>query len=152
MKILNPVKEVPLDNAKVEVRQLPFLKAVEFLKKLSALSAQLFTPDGRFRLVREGGGTAQFDAAALQEIIAQSGDLAEFLILHSTRKDRPWLEELSTAEGLLVLKEALAANTAPEIFSLGKEVAGVLKEIRTPAKTKNPSSKGVRQNSSKIRF
>jgi hypothetical protein len=149
MKILNPVIQVPLDNGKVEVRQLPFLKAIEFLKKLAGISASLFTADGKFRLVKSSpdpsnpsaASNLQLDIAGIQEVINQSGDLAEFLILNSTAKDRAWLESLSLAEGMTVLEHALRANTAPEILALGNGIAGVLKGLRKPAtSTSKPSS------------
>jgi hypothetical protein len=151
MHLHNPVVEVLIDSGKVEVRQLPFIKAIEFLKMLAAVAGTLFTADGKFKLISpspspagagegrgEGAGASRpmvLDVDGLQAVVAQGGDLMEFVLLHSTRKDRAWLDGLSLSEGLLLLKHALELNTAPEILALGNDIAGVLAGLRKPAKT-----------------
>ena len=142
MKIGNPGIDVELsDNSRVIVKQLPFMKAIELLKGLGKVADQLFDKNGRFKLYstekRADGNVVNLDLAPLQEVLQGSGELMAFVIMHSTKKDREWVENLSLAEGLAILKVALEQNLSPEILNLGKDVAGTFraKIPATPTKS-----------------
>lgn len=145
---LNPVEKVTLSQGEVEVRQMPFVQALEFIKKLSALAGQMFDTEGRFVLAAKNGidgpngANVEINLGVLQDIVGSSSELTLFLIQHSTRKDAEWINSLSAAEGLVVLKKAIEMNLSQEILSLGNELAGFLADAfrRKPAATqKTPS-------------
>lgn len=127
-KILNPVKALQLsDSNSVEVRQMPFLKAMEFIKKIGALAGNLIDDKGQFKLAKFKGKGAdkmmELDLSFLQTLIGDSADLMIFVIKHSTGKEEAWVEKLSAAEGMEVLKTALELNLSDEVLALGKETA-----------------------------
>ncbi|HWD20517.1 MAG TPA: hypothetical protein VHB20_14690 [Verrucomicrobiae bacterium] len=168
--ILNPVREITLGAGRIEVRQMPFVQAIEFIKRLSVVASRMFDDHGRFKLSRAVASPAEplpvidpelartgvarlatptevhmaFDFDAIQKVIAESADLTEFLILHSTRQDAAWLKSLSLLEGLTILEAALDLNLSPEVLRLGNEVAGALTRLQrkktAPAKPSSSAS------------
>ncbi|MEO5804704.1 MAG: hypothetical protein ABIR24_14355 [Verrucomicrobiota bacterium] len=145
IEVLNPVEQVKLGSETVEMRQLPFLRAFEFTKQLSAIAGKLFDKDGSFIIARKKNPTdtkAELNLAPLADAITSSGDLTSFLLLHSTvGKDQAWLEKLSTAEGLKLLHVAIRLNLSKEILSLGNELAASLAGVFASQKAAKTLSK-----------
>ncbi len=134
LKITNPGTELTLaDDTKVVVKQMPFLKALEFLKQIGKIADQLFEKNGKFKLYNTektaAGATVHLNLDPLQDILQQSSELMAFVILNSTKKDAAWLEERSLAEGLALLKAALEQNLSPEVLELGNGLAGALSNM-----------------------
>jgi hypothetical protein len=129
LKILNPTEAVQLSAETVEVRQLPFLRALEFMKQISSMVGALFDERGRFKLVRRDASQPDapvYDLAPLKSLIESSADLAVFLLKHSTGKDDEWVAKLSASEGLTLLHAALRLNLSKEVLALGNEMAAFL--------------------------
>ena len=151
----NPVETLQIEGRTLDVRQMPFLKALEFLKKLGAIAGQLFDTQGKFLLLKKKAtgpsatdnsqtpaaiaqlATYDINVEQLTKFIQESGDLATFLIQHSTRQDNAFIENLSLGEGLAILHKAIEMNLSPEIQELGKALAGSLAAAlsKTPAKS-----------------
>ncbi len=126
ISILNPVQSVTLSRDSVEVRQMPFLQALQFLKEVSGLAGKLFDAKGNFLLAKKSSNGVELDLQPLQDMVSSTGDLAVFLLKHSTGKDDEWISKLSAAEGMTVLKAAIEINLSPEILKLGNDLAGFL--------------------------
>lgn len=117
LTILNPVSTVKVAGETVEVRELKWPDAVGFLQTTAKHVGKLLTPSGQLNI----------DPAQLPAVIAETGELAEFLILKATGKDVAWLNGLRATEALEVLDAALEQNLHPALFERGKAVAARLK-------------------------
>lgn len=136
--ILCPKKEIKLGNTLVEVRELAWPDAMEFLKMLAGQIEKVIDPKtGNFRVSVE----------ALTAVIAETGDLTSFLIAKSTGREA---KEFSITQGLKVLDEALALNLTQDIINGGKGVATRIQSfagLGKPAKATPASAKPMSTSS-----
>jgi len=102
--ILNPSREVEIAGGAVTVRELRALDALEFIKRLSSYFGSIqksTSDDGAVRLRVE-----------IASLVTGASDVAEFLVLKSTGKDRAWLAELGAEDLLSILHAALDLNVS----------------------------------------
>jgi hypothetical protein len=121
--LLHPIREVTTCMGKVEVRELSWERALEFLKMLSSHSRQFVSADGKFN----------FNLDKMAELVSGASELSTFLLKHSVCKgagdaDGKFLGDnfadvLPFSEGLVLLDAALEINLSPEILALAKKTA-----------------------------
>jgi hypothetical protein len=119
--VLNPVKEVPLKNGEtVTVRELRAIDGLEFIKRLSGYF-------GSFQSSAADGGMMRL-RMEVEKIITGATEVAEFLVLRSTGKDRSWMEQLSTEDLIDVLTAAIDLNVSEGLI---KKARGVFDLVRS---------------------
>lgn len=114
--ILHPVREVPLRNETVTVREMRWKDAVAFTEKLSGLMGQFTEPDGRLVVTPEKLGA----------VIARSGDLATELLERATGRGREFLDELRPVEVLELLAAAVEVNLHEDLLGKARAVGQAL--------------------------
>jgi len=121
--ILNPLKEIEAQGAKVEVREMRAIDAMAFFKKAAEKVGRFI----HFAPQQGGGMRVELDLAdKLKDAVMDSGELAEILVLKSTGKDADWLAKLSISEFLDALDAALEVNLNPEVL---KKAVGVMNRL-----------------------
>jgi hypothetical protein len=147
MTILNPQLTVRVAGADVTVRDLPWPVMKEFLARLSAhiqtligsaLAAQAGRQDAALSAEAASAQAGAVGASVLQQlpaVIAQTTDLAEYLVLATIRSgvaasresaalSDQWLQTLTSTEFMALLDASLAVTFNEEFVKLGKSVAG----------------------------
>lgn len=163
MNTVHPVEVVKLrDGSGVEVRELSWIKALEFMSQLSAhaqeivepLTAEIAKCEDRRPFppsLKQGVQMEEYLAemvkweearrqvigrvllSQVQKIITGSGSLAEFLLTHSVKLDPDRLNALGAADALRLLESAIGLTLNEEILSRGKAVAARVLAAFTPA-------------------
>ncbi|MBI5771921.1 MAG: hypothetical protein HZA93_29380 [Verrucomicrobia bacterium] len=133
--ILRPTITVTLASGPVELRDLPWQDALEFLRRLSShakdILASATAGDGRVDL--------QALLPKLTELVTNVGELSTFLLTKSAGKDEEWLKQFGTLETMALLDAALEVNLSDGLLALGKKVAGRLARV-LPAKAETTSA------------
>jgi len=119
LQILNPVKTVQVGGEQIEVREIKWRDAVQFLQELSKQAANFITPQGNLQL----------SADNLPSVVIQSASLIDLLLTKSTGKDSAWINDLNPHDVLVLIDAAIELNASPELFARGKTVAGRLKAV-----------------------
>ena len=114
--ILHPVREVPLRNETVTVREMRWKDAIAFTEKLSGLTGRFTQPDGRLVVTPEKLGA----------VIASSGDLATELLERATGRGREILDELRPVEVLELLAAAVEVNLHEDLLGKARGVGQAL--------------------------
>lgn len=110
--IHDPVREIAISTGMIQIKEMPWMQALKFIKMLSDHCKTFQQPDGSFK----------FETARLAELIAGIEHVSFFLLLHSTGKDNQWVESLPLGDALLVLDAALSLNISPEIMGRAKKI------------------------------
>src|SRR5437660_1310660 len=164
MSALPHEKKIEIDGREITVRDLPWPVMKQFLDRLSAKVKDLVGES--LGAARAGTDPTAIGAAFLEklpELIANSADLAEYLVLVTIQKpalkdSQPgdagklvdWLQQRSSTEFLTLLDAAIEVTFNDDFLRLGKAVAGRLRSAfaqATPALT--PSRKHVISSSGK---
>jgi hypothetical protein len=131
IEILHPVTELKINSETVEVRELRWAHALEFLRKLSAHVGKLVS------VTSTGQIAASLDMDKLVAVITGAEDLAAYLVEKSTGKDANWLNELSVSDAVTVLDAALALNLSEDLLkkvsALGQRFAVVMPGAKVTA-------------------
>jgi len=131
LKILDPVQPVDVAGERLEVRELSWIDALDFVGKLGGLLD---------RFIDQESGKLVFSQDQMGRVIGQSGELATDLILKATGKPPDWIEGLRTSEALSVLAAAIQVNLHPELLGKCRGVARAVTGVLGPVKvTSEPS-------------
>jgi hypothetical protein len=103
----------------VQVRELAWPEAIQFLQLLSGHAGKMIGEDGKLKV----------DFSKISALVTSSQEVSEFLMLKSTGRDQAWLAQLSFRECLDVLDAALSINLSPEMFNAGKKIEGRLRSL-----------------------
>ncbi|MCZ7640020.1 MAG: hypothetical protein M5U12_30585 [Verrucomicrobia bacterium] len=114
--ILHPVREVPLRNETVTVREMRWKDAIAFTEKLSGLMGQFTEPDGRLVVTPEKLGA----------VIARSGDLATELLERATGRGREFVDDLRPVEVFSLLAAAVEVNLHEDLLGKARGVGQAL--------------------------
>lgn len=112
--ILYPVRELQIGKETIQVRELAWREALQFLQQLAAAITEKLGTDGTLTLTPE----------SVQGMVAGSAELTEALITKSCGRDRQWLGEQRAGDVLALLDAAIELNLSPEIIDRGKRIAG----------------------------
>lgn len=126
-----PTVEVRLGNETVAVNELAWPDAFEFLGRLGRHAGQLLDAQGKL--------TFTFDRLA--ELVTQTQELAEFLVLKSTGRDPAWLHALPFSQGLELLSAALDVNLTEDLLKNGVQLGEQFKRLfgRTSRTVNSPT-------------
>lgn len=131
-EILHPVRNVTVNGSPVEVRELQWGSAREFVKMLSGHAGQLLRTGDK--------GAITFSFESLPQLIAATDELSSYLICKATGKDAAWLESLPTSKALELLETALALTLNDELIKRGNGITerlaatfGTKKTTATPS-------------------
>lgn len=129
--ILRPEITVQLASGPVVLRDLPWLDALEFLRRLSDHAKDI--------LAASTASDGSVDLAALlpklTELVQNVGDLSTFLLTKSAGKDEAWLAQFGTFETMALLDAALEVNLSEGLIELGKKVAARLARVMAAKET-----------------
>lgn len=114
VEILNPVRSVKLAAGELQVRELNWRDALEFMAKLSKHAGALFDEKGSVTL----------DLEKLGSLVMGTKEVADHLLMKATGREQEWVDGLSLSEALVVIDAALELNLSPELIARGKKVAG----------------------------
>src|SRR5207247_4870486 len=113
-----PITELEIGGEKIGVRELRW---PDFMSMMAKLGAQA----GKFIQ----GNELKITPEQIGELIAQSQELTETLILKSTSRDKEWLAQRSFADALKLLDASLSVNMSPEMTAQLKKVGGRLRAV-----------------------
>ena len=130
LELLDPVRTVDIGTEQVQVRELRWLDALQFLQKLAAgieqvVGTQAIGPDGAVRL----------NADRLREAVLSGGDLANTLLVKATSLPQARLESLSASQALTLLGAAVEINFREDLLGKLKGVGGALQGAVTATVT-----------------
>lgn len=111
LPVLSHKREVTVQGNKATVSEMSWPDTFEFLKQLSTHAGKLTDEKGSFK----------FDLTKLTDIVINTRELSEHLILHST-DPLPVMKDLSFVEGLELLDAALEMNLSEELVAKAKNV------------------------------
>lgn len=117
--VFRPTTEVRLGQESVAVRELAWPDAFEFLGRLSRHAGQLLDAQGKL--------TFTFDKLA--DLVSQTQELSEFLLLKSTGRDQTWLRGLPFSQGLELLAVALEVNLTEDLLKNGVRLGEQFKRL-----------------------
>lgn len=135
-EILAPKKVIAVGGCKVEVRELAWPKALEFLKALGEEFTKSFEQTN-------GDGSPPATIEGITKLITGSQRLSEMLIVNATGL-KP--EQLSVSQAMDVLEAALELNLSDDLIARGKRFADSLRDRFakvTPAAVRNGSAKST---------
>lgn len=130
---LFPSKQVKLHGGEaVEVREMAWPDALEFLRKLTAFAGSYLKPDGSFA----------FSMTGLADLVNSSAELSNFLILKSTDQSEAFLERLPVCSALDILDSALELNLSEEVLKRGKKLGARFQALagKSPKPTTSTTS------------
>jgi hypothetical protein len=113
LETLNPVRDVRLGTETIQVKELCWREALEFLQRLATSVACVLNEQGKFV------PTAQ----AFEQLVVGSAELTELLLTRATGRDRDWLAQRSVAEVFALLDVALELNLSEDLITRGKRLA-----------------------------
>jgi len=119
LSVLNPVVEIDIDGKKIQVRELSWPDALQFYAKLRDQAKNLLDANGNLVL----------DASKMLTAVSENIELANWLVLKSTRKDEAWLNERTISEVLDIITVALEINLsiiASKIKNARSRLGGML--------------------------
>ena len=130
LELLDPVRTVDIGGEQVQVRELRWLDALQFLQKLAGgieqvVGTQAIGPDGTVRL----------NADKLREAVLSGGELANTLLAKATGLPQARLDALSASQALSLLQAAIEINFREELLGKLKAVGGVLQGAVTATVT-----------------
>lgn len=125
LELLDPTEVVNIGTEVVQVRELRWVDALQFLQKLAAgieqiAGTQAAGPDGTVRL----------NADRLRDAVLSGGELANTLLAKATSLPPARLESLSASQALVLLQAAVRVNFREELLgklkAVGAAVQGTL--------------------------
>ena len=140
MSVFRPTETVDLGDRQVTVKQLAFLDAIEFGKRLARTAGQMVDPSGRVKIFGTGpDGKRVIIPEEVAELIGSSQSLAGWLIEKSAKIPATEILELSATEGLAILHAALRVNLTERLAKEGNGLAAFLGKqfLRKAANTSN---------------
>lgn len=122
--VLNPVKELTVNGKTVQVRELRAVDGLQFIKRLADFLGDLQPSKSNGEV-----------AVKISELVCQSTDLAQHLVLKSTGNGEQWLSEISTEEFVDVLEAAVDLNLHQDLV---KKIRGVVASIKAKLGPQTP--------------
>ena len=121
LELLDPTRVVDIGTETVQVRELRWLDALQFLQKLASgieqiAGMQTVGPDGTVRL----------NADRLREAVLSGGELANTLLSKATNLPQARLDGLSASQALLLLDAAVRINFREELLGKLRTVAAAV--------------------------
>ncbi len=130
LELLDPVRTVDIGGEQVQVRELRWLDALQFLQKLAGgieqvVGTQAIGPDGTVRL----------NADKLREAVLSGGELANTLLAKATGLPQARLDALSASQALSLLQAAIEINFREELLGKLRGVGAALQGTLTATLT-----------------
>ena len=130
LELLDPVRVVDIGTEQVQVRELRWLDALQFLQKLAAGIEQVVGSQAV-----GADGTVRLNADRLREAVLSGGDLANTLLAKATSLPQARLESLSASQALTLLGAAVEINFREDLLGKLKGVGGALQGAVTATVT-----------------
>jgi hypothetical protein len=112
MEVFNPITSVTGNGITIQVKELNWLNGVEFLKLLAKHIGSFITTDGKISINPD-------TAVAL---VADTKELADWLILKTTTMSQSDIDNLSFTEGIGLLEAAISMNVRADFFVKAKRI------------------------------
>lgn len=131
--ILNPDADEKLSNGEtVTVRELKWKKFLVFNEKFSE-AIKTFVNDK---------GEIAFDMAKIKDIVTRNADLAEWIAMEATGKNKAWLEELTLGDMAKITARALVIN----LTAVAEQIKNVRSRLADVAAGAPPMTSSVTQS------
>jgi hypothetical protein len=119
IEILDPKVEIKVRGETIVVREMPWPKSIEFIRKLGLHAQQLVDAEGKLSL----------NLGKIVGLIANTAELAEFLVRESTGKPDEWRDSLPMSQMLAVLDAAISINLSSDAVGNAKKLEGRLRSL-----------------------
>ena len=126
LELLDPVRTVDIGGEQVQVRELRWLDALQFLQKLAGGIEQVA---GTQAIGLDG--TVRLNADKLREAVLSGGELANTLLAKSTGLPQARLDALSASQALSLLQAAIEINFREELRGKLRGVGAALQGTLT---------------------
>jgi len=130
LELLDPVRTVDIGGEQVQVRELRWLDALQFLQKLAGGIEQVVGTQAI-----GADGTVRLNADKLREAVLSGGELANTLLAKATGLPQARLDALSASQALSLLQAAIEINFREELLGKLRGVGAVLQGTMTATLT-----------------
>jgi hypothetical protein len=120
IEIIKASRTVRLGSDEVIIRELNWMELRDLVDKMVA-------EIDKMKQAAKDGGPALTPQLAL-DMVRNSQELSEYVVLHTTGRDETWMQSLSLSEFMGTLDQALDLNLAVLMGSV-KKIRGRLQEV-----------------------
>lgn len=128
LELLDPTEVVNIGTEVVQVRELRWVDALQFLQKLAAGIEQIAGTQSLGAV-----GTVRLNADRLREAVLSGGELANTLLVKATSLPPARLDSLSASQALVLLQSAVRINFREELLGKLKAVGAAVQGTVTVA-------------------